>query len=62
MLHSAVITCPWCWERNHLSVDCSAGDAEIVEDCTVCCRPMVVRIHLDASGDLAGVEVSREND
>ena len=43
-------------------MDCSAGDARYVEDCSVCCRPMLVSVRVDADGVLASVEVVREND
>ena len=62
MLQSADLDCPWCWVSNSLLLDCSAGDSELVEDCTVCCRPMLLRIQVDEDGQLLGVEVTREND
>ena len=61
VLAEARVTCPWCWQTNHLTVDCSAGDAELVEDCTVCCRPMVLQTCIASDGDLAEVRVSRES-
>ena len=62
MLQPAELTCPWCWQQNSLSVDCSAGDAQFVEDCTVCCRPMSIRTFVGNDGGLEGIEVTREND
>lgn len=62
MLEEAVFTCPWCWQSQTIVVDCSGGDAEYVEDCTVCCRPIAVRVSVAADGALEGVSVSREND
>lgn len=56
---SVAIHCPWCGERFRTLVDASAGDAEYVEDCQVCCRPIVFRLHVDADGDVE-VDVSRE--
>lgn len=39
--------CPWCGEMIELTIDCSAGDQSYVEDCQVCCAPMVVSVVLD---------------
>ena len=35
-------TCPYCWEEISMVLDLSAPDQEYVEDCEVCCRPMVI--------------------
>lgn len=47
---SVEIDCPYCGEPVMLLIDCSAGAQQYVEDCQVCCRPMVVRVTLDESG------------
>lgn len=41
------VTCPHCWETHRLFIDVSAGSADYVEDCQVCCHPMdiTLRIH-----------------
>ena len=44
MLDTVLITCPHCGERFETVVDASAGDAEYIEDCFVCCRPITVRL------------------
>ena len=36
--------CPSCGEPVQLLVDPSAGPQTYVEDCQVCCRPMVVNV------------------
>lgn len=38
--------CPYCGEAIELVVDASAGAAEYVEDCPVCCRPMRVGLEV----------------
>lgn len=38
------IMCPYCGETIHISVDTSIIDQRYTEDCSVCCRPMVVHI------------------
>jgi hypothetical protein len=41
------IACPSCGEAVTLLVDASAGTQQYVEDCQVCCRPMLVSIVAD---------------
>lgn len=55
------IQCPHCGENFESAFDTSAGDVELIEDCAVCCSPIVVTIVLDADGD-ASMRVRREND
>jgi len=43
-------------------VDTSGGSQEYVEDCYVCCRPIVFRIDVGTDGKLTALEVQREND
>jgi hypothetical protein len=61
MTESTEIQCPYCGEWIELEIDISAGDQEYVEDCQVCCRPMVVRVTLDEVG-APQVEVMRDDD
>ncbi len=43
MLEDAVtVTCPHCWASITLVLDLSVEDQRYVEDCSVCCAPMVV--------------------
>ena len=49
-------TCPHCWETIGLTVDLSAGGQSYVEDCPVCCRPMVVSYAV-TDGELDGLQV-----
>lgn len=36
--------CPYCWEPNVVFVDTAQGDQELIEDCTVCCRPIRILV------------------
>ena len=53
--------CPYCGERIELVVDSSAGEEEYIEDCSVCCRPMVVVIAMDEDGRVS-VMTRQENE
>ena len=57
---SAWVTCPCCGEPIELVVDVSLPDQVYVEDCPVCCRPMVVAVRMD--GDTPLVTVHSEDD
>ena len=46
-LESVLIQCPYCWETLDISVDPSVEDQEYVEDCQVCCQPILVHVVLD---------------
>ena len=56
------VQCPYCGETFETEIDVSVGNQEYIEDCYVCCKPIVFRIEVDMDGELAGLEVQREND
>ena len=53
--------CPYCGETITSFVDTSAGDQVYVEDCTVCCSPIVVEIITDGD-ELLALMVRQENE
>jgi Cysteine-rich CPXCG len=57
----ATYTCPSCGETNAVGVDPTAGRRQrLVEDCPVCCRPLVFTVVVDAEGDAIVEHVERE--
>ena len=57
----ALYTCPSCAEQNALGVDPTAGRRQtVLEDCPVCCRPLVFSVVVDPDGDAAVERVERE--
>jgi predicted RNA-binding Zn-ribbon protein involved in translation (DUF1610 family) len=53
MRDEASYTCDHCGEEIVVPVDCSAGrEQTYVEDCPVCCHPHVIRVSIDADGEL----------
>ncbi|AUO25500.1 MULTISPECIES: CPXCG motif-containing cysteine-rich protein [unclassified Pseudomonas] len=38
--------CPYCGEVVTALLDLSAGDQEYIEDCPVCCRPIVFELQV----------------
>lgn len=57
ILVEAGVQCPHCWEKSVIEVDTSLGDFETVEDCSVCCVPMTLRIAC-RSGQVVSIEAS----
>lgn len=51
MIEEVAVSCPSCWESIELTVDLSAGSAAYTEDCSVCCRPMLVRVEVGVDGN-----------
>ena len=48
------IRCPYCGERLDILVDGSLPEQEYVEDCSVCCRPMLIYFEL-ADGEILAI-------
>ena len=43
-------TCPYCWERISMILDCTEYteyEVEYIEDCEVCCRPIMLHFRFD---------------
>jgi hypothetical protein len=45
------ISCPYCGEHIDILVDGSLPEQEYVEDCQVCCRPIVLSVMVGADDD-----------
>lgn len=60
LLTEASITCPYCWESIDVVIDHTAGESRYVEDCQVCCQPIVISFSLN-DGEL-DIQADREND
>lgn len=59
-LEFTTIQCPYCWEYQELAVDPGTDNQEYVEDCQVCCQPILVHISFDEHRQLT-VTASAEN-
>lgn len=61
------LSCPYCGEPISVLLDggvleqAGAGDMSYIEDCQVCCRPMVLVPELEADGSLS-LSARQEND
>lgn len=56
LLVEAEIGCPHCGESFPLLIDTSLREQSLVEDCSVCCRPIQLRVESEP-GEVIGVDV-----
>lgn len=55
------IGCPYCGEAISVLVDDSLSQQRYIEDCQVCCRPIVLDVTVNADGYVS-VNASSENE
>lgn len=60
-LTEQTVDCPYCGEAIEVLIDQQEAGDQYIEDCQVCCRPIVFTIAVDSMGDLS-VSVRDEND
>ncbi len=53
--------CPYCGENISLLIDCSIENQEYVEDCQVCCRPILINVEINYDGNIL-MNTRRENE
>jgi hypothetical protein len=51
LLEEVSVACPYCGEPTPVQVDASVPVQELVEDCSVCCRPIELRIVVHPEGE-----------
>lgn len=61
LLEETGIHCPYCGEQSTVLVDCSQGDHSYIEDCQVCCKPMVMWVALGSDGTPAVAACSEDD-
>lgn len=61
MLTPHSIDCPYCGEPIEILLDASVCSQQYIEDCQVCCRPITLRVEIDAEGE-PQVHASAENE
>jgi len=50
-LSEHTISCPYCGELIDVLINCSEEQQEYIEDCQVCCRPIIFRVSLPFDGE-----------
>ena len=61
MLSTEKAHCPYCGERIEIVIDCSVDEQHYIEDCFVCCRPILFSVFC-YDGEVSSVSLSTEND
>ncbi|NHA13479.1 CPXCG motif-containing cysteine-rich protein [Thioalkalivibrio sp. XN279] len=51
MLETCTIDCPYCGEAIEILVDCSVAEQSYVEDCMVCCQPILLHVAVAPDGE-----------
>ncbi len=60
-LQSTFRQCPYCGEQIEFLVDGSISRQEYVEDCSVCCRPIVITV-VTSGGEVVSIEARSEDE
>ncbi len=58
MRDEAEITCPYCWETISLALDLSVDEQDYIEDCSICCHPLRLRVSA-VGGQLISIGAER---
>jgi len=61
VLEYITLYCPYCGEKNEITIERIGVDQSYSEDCQICCRSMQLEVVL-LSGDDIEVRVSREDE
>lgn len=60
ILDSRYIRCPHCGERFEALIDASGGDTDYIEDCPVCCKPIMMHCRTDENGEFDGLDAEQD--
>ena len=52
--------CPYCWEMQYFEIDPSIAEQEYVEDCQICCHPILIRVTVGIED--IGIQTAKESD
>jgi hypothetical protein len=61
ILDEQLISCPYCGETITVLIDTSLDEQNYIEDCQVCCRPIVLDVSVANDGSI-NVFARTEND
>jgi len=60
-LNERTISCPYCGELIDVLIDVEDVGQEYIEDCQVCCKPIIFVVYSSISGDFS-LSVRSENE
>ena len=58
-IETVLIQCPHCWEMIEHQVDCTMDQQRYIDDCSVCCQPINIRVEINDSNEIR-VEAVKE--
>jgi len=61
VIENSIIYCPYCNEQIQLQIDCSQPAQEYIEDCHVCCQPILLQVNISPENELI-VKAHQENE
>jgi len=60
-LPEEIVSCPYCGEAIEVLIDPQEVGHQYIEDCQVCCKPIIFNVEVDSMGNLC-VLVRDENE
>ncbi len=60
-LEEKTVQCPYCGESIDVLIDCSIPHQNYIEDCQVCCRPVIFDVTVGQAGELC-IVLAHENE
>jgi hypothetical protein len=61
LLSEEIVSCPYCGEAIDVLIDPQDVGEQYIEDCQVCCKPIIFNVEVDYAGDVF-VSVRDENE
>tara|TARA_B110000967_G_scaffold120527_1_gene123156 strand:- start:665 stop:859 length:195 start_codon:yes stop_codon:yes gene_type:complete len=52
LLSEELVSCPYCGEAIEVLIDPQEVGHQYIEDCQVCCKPIIFNVEVDSMGNL----------
>ena len=62
LLDTHIVACPYCGESIELTADTQEVNQEYIEDCHVCCQPIVIKYSQNIFDQSVELECRRDQD
>jgi hypothetical protein len=62
LLDTHLVGCPYCGESIELTVDTQEANQEYIEDCHVCCQPIVIKLLQNTFDQSVYLDCRRDQD
>jgi len=53
LIEEQKVTCPYCGEYITVLIDCSLAEQSYIEDCQVCCQPIVLDVTINDENEIS---------